>query len=155
MLNTKPQNEKKKKNQTFQRKFSSPQWTSTGLTSCLPQLIPLLCAQGMNVNVFHSKPNTPDCFHPHPEAPHLRGLTQRVECRMEVNPALHGHHEAFRDRKALPSAKCQQERKPSWAILVFDTLHHPTKSFSKSKAILRQQCNSDNHPQSSNTCEHF
>lgn len=80
MLYTKPQNEKKKKRH-FKESFLVPSGPALASLHVSPQLIPLLCAQGMRVNVFHSQPDMPDSVSaPTPEAALRRLVT------------LHGMH---------------------------------------------------------------
>lgn len=77
---------KKKKKRHFKESFLVPSGPALASLHVSPQLIPLLCAQGMSVNVFHSKPDMPDSVSaPTPEAAHLRRLTHCMEC-MEVDP---------------------------------------------------------------------
>ena len=51
-------NEKKKKKH-FKESFLVPSGLAVVSLHVFPHLIPLLCAQGMSVNIFHSEPNIP------------------------------------------------------------------------------------------------
>ena len=49
----------KKKKKHFKGSFLVPRGLAVVPLHVFPHLVPLLCAQGMSVNIFHSKPNIP------------------------------------------------------------------------------------------------
>lgn len=136
-------NEKKKNKTHFKGSFLVPSGLALVSFHVFPHLIPLLCAQGMSVNVFHSKPNIPDfvsgknachvpraqrTVHPHPwSSPPQRVNTSRGT-QHGGEPSTPLTPRGVWGRKALPSAQCHQERKPSWAILFSGPTPTPPKA---------------------------